>query len=1207
MAYLLEDLLHRLAYKLGNLHRQGRELKAACPKCGEGEDRFFCGPKYEYRSWHCRQCGYTVPTASLLGQWLVVDHRPTVKAWQAPKVAERPATQLIRDLYDSLTAFSQENLSQKPAAMAYLNERGLDKSTIEKTGLGFLSAQIYREWYNGLTSKQRSVIPQAGLPEVHGTDPFRGFASMFAAGGQGKIVFPYYDQEGNVVDLRTRSISPKDTSKGTLVRYTSPKQSLEERGAAVPYGLDTLRSTDNRIVVTEGEFKRLSLMAAGIFWPVLSLRGTSDPIHEYLDHLYGRQVVLAFDNDPDEKRNEKSGLTPGEMATVRIGRLLRSHGISVSVLDPATLIDQKGVDDFVKAHGAEEMNRLLSPKHTMTMSEFEAHIIRRSGDLSMLATPKQDPGTVRRWIPEEHVDDFAHETTKIISLEEATQQIEQRLKTHWASWRKGQKQLLIVASPGVGKTHLSLQTALKQAETTRKTIDIFLPNHGIIDEKIKDGMLAGFKHMYGRRWDKVPQGGTSDAGDWSSERSQGIRNCRQAESAQKLQQKGYSPGQILCPNCPFKEECEKRGYKAQFKGKVNRAYTHGHLHTDYPNGEDLIIIDELSHKALIGTMEIWEGDIINALRSDKVTGEQRLLLEALLELYTTPALGNLEGNEVYEVVRRFYSDLDNVDAWGDGMSVQMALDEIVDSFIEDIATTAKEQLPQQFGKKLFALMSEDVRRLIAGKAPTGRIRLEEGKSGKRCLVLTYSKGSLPAWYSNKPTVILNATADPSLLKMLMGPIEVLSLQIAVSLSTELIQDVTFNNAKSSLVGTGKDAEARRKRWLDQIRKFIEMHGDESDTTIITVKDLVDVVRSAFPKAKIHYYYALEGRNDLQSGLTILANPPPVNLKAVQREAAALFPGVDTTLIRRSQAFDIQNAGEEFLAVEQVDAKDERVQAILWQHRDAAVVQAVGRARLVREEGRTVVALFSRPIPGLRPTQIVTERNTPTKVAAISQETVDKIISAAIALLDEQPGFTVPALATKAEVSPHTIKKYQRVISESTGVNWLDLPVKQILITGGTRNTQIQLALTSEVVDQTRLYVMHGRYKNDLITAVHHIQSLLPSAYKLDVDALSTLFGVDPTYQDVSREVEDLPDINSTLEPTSSHLEESTSTGTDSAVNAPVVGLGENDRHDLEYYLNCVLTHREMLTGQQLAREQRINVESISLDWGKWYMQREQDG
>ena len=125
--------------------------------------------------------------------------------------------------------------------------------------------------------------------------------------------------------------------------------------------------------------------------------------------------------------------------------------------------------------------------------------------------------------------------------------------------------------------------------------------------------------------------------------------------------------------------------------------------------------------------------------------------------------------------------------------------------------------------------------------------------------------------------------------------------------------------------------------------------------------------------------------------------------------------------------------------------------------------------------------------------------------------------------------------------------------------------------------------------------------------MHHIQSLLSAAYKLDLDALSTLFGVDPTYQDVSREVEDLPDINSILEPTSSHLEERTSTGTDSAVNAPVVGLGEDDRHDLEYYLNCVLIHREMLTGQQLAREQRINVESISLDWGKWYMQREQDG
>lgn len=56
-----------------------------------------------------------------------------------------------------------------------------------------------------------------------------------------------------------------------------------------------------------------------------------------------------------------------------------------------------------------------------------------------------------------------------------------------------------------------------------------------------------------------------------------------------------------------------------------------------------------------------------------------------------------------------------------------------------------------------------------------------------------------------------------------------------------------------------------------------------------------IVEAAFPAAKVAYYHALEGRNDLQSGLTILASVVPIDTKAIQREAAALYPGIDTTL------------------------------------------------------------------------------------------------------------------------------------------------------------------------------------------------------------------------------------------------------------------------------------------------------------------------
>lgn len=57
---------------------------------------------------------------------------------------------------------------------------------------------------------------------------------------------------------------------------------------------------------------------------------------------------------------------------------------------------------------------------------------------------------------------------------------------------------------------------------------VVLPNHATIDEKIADGTLTGFRHVYGH----TPE------------------MCQQSDVANALIRKGYSPGQLLCPDCP---------------------------------------------------------------------------------------------------------------------------------------------------------------------------------------------------------------------------------------------------------------------------------------------------------------------------------------------------------------------------------------------------------------------------------------------------------------------------------------------------------------------------------------------------------------------------------------------------------------------------------------------------------------------------------
>ena len=1063
--------LHRLLVhpalvrQLPGLHREGQYLAAGCPKCNDGKRRFYAGPKFGYAVWHCRQCGHSLTTAVLLGQAWTVAPRPAVRATTTTQPLTTDRLAAIRNRYGALNTYAQAQLVHQPHALTYILDAGLTLDMAQQAGIGFIDWPLYRQWYNAQTEEQRAACQWAGLPDGS-KDRATGFAAKFAGGRRGKILFPYYDQCGEVVDIRTRSISPSDTIDGKAIRYMSPFGNNTERGVDVPYGLPFLGDA-RRFVLTEGEKKALVPMAHGSL-PVVALRGTDDMQTAYLAYFRNRVAILAFDNDD---KTQKHGLTAGQAATVKIGRYLRAHDIPVMVLNPAKLKDNKGIDDFVNAYGIEAFEALLQPSELVTLAEFEA--LFTADQLAHFANPKADPGTVRQWLPADKVDTFAHAELPTITLAEAETQISERVKEFLNTYRRGNAQLLITAPAGVGKTTLTIAEGLAHAKAEAKTVAVILPNHATIDEKIQDGTLAGFQHIYGHNED----------------------NCRQHGTALALIKQGYSPGALICPTCPVRKWCYAAGYKAQFQGKQNRAYVTNHLFSDYPKSEDIVIVDELTHKAFLDGKEIWPGDLTNALAKGKLDQAQAELLRAILAMISAPALGDLEGLEFYEVLQRFYPNLPDVDAWGDGSLVQGALVDIALEFANQDRRNAyeAEELPQNFGEKLFTLLAQDVRRLNAGQPPTGRVRLVDGRKTRR-LVLTFSRGDLPGWYNRRPTIILNATADAEIMQDLIGPVKVLSPNVAIADGNEVIQDVTRNNAKSAYLGNSPDAQKRRAQWLDDIRRQIAQHpGGESDTVLIAAKALTPYLAEAFPLARIAHYGALEGRNDLQAGLTILASAAPVNLAAIQHEAAALYPGIDLTLTRRTIAFDEANAGGEALTIEQVDGADPRLQRLIWQHRDAAVIQAVHRARLIRQTGRKVVIMFSRPIPGLKPTTIIRDYPDPTtKAAQRTQETKAKLIAAGQDLLADVRGFSVESLAMVAGCSVNTVRKYFAEVALTLGCKWFDLPVRQTLANGGTADRAFRVALPADLLENMELHADHEHYRDNLITVVIYVQSLLPA-------------------------------------------------------------------------------------------------------------------
>ena len=1093
--FTLDQLLHStaLARQIEHLHRSGHYARGACPKCG-GHDRFYAGPKDNYTVFRCQQCDHYELTAKLLGLGWTATVAPAVKEYKPSAKPSVAQVLSIRDIYRSFTDFAQAQLSQSDDAIEFLAKRGLDWNAdhkmmafIQNAGSGFINAKLYRLWFGSLTDMQNRIAVQwAGLPD--GDKPrFSGHAAMFAGGYQGKLVFPYFNQSGEVVDVRTRSISSKDTIDGKQVRYTSPMRSAIDRGIDVPGGVDTIGHAP-RILLTEGEFKRLVPMALGSL-PVISLRGTSDWMPDYLQYFRNRVVILAFDNDDKKQAN---GLTAGQAATIKHGRMLEANGIAVMVLDPAKLYDTKGIDDHVFKYGIDAFNRLTQPAELITLAEFEAQLERGGGDLSKFVQPKADPGTVRQWTPADKIDTFAHEDKPVVSLAEAVDQIADETQNHLTTYRKGRDQLLITAPAGVGKTHTTLSEVLKHAKDTGQTVAYIGPNHDTLDEKINDGTLKDFQHIYGRRWDD------DNAID-------PIQNCEQADAAKALTIKGYSPSLILCPTCPVLKWCDKHGYRAQFKGKANRAFVHQHAHTDYPGLADIVVIDEFGHKQFVADIKVTPNDIIVARQKAALNPPQRRLLEGIDNLFAAPDLSDLDGATFYEVLERFTPGLRDVDAWGDGSLVQLALDMLAGQML-----SATADLPYQFGQKLFTVLSEDVRRLNNSQMPTGRIRLVVTPKS-RYIELTYSKGALPAWYYDRPVITLNATADASTMQDLIGPVKVLAPNVAIAEGNTVIQDVTYNNAKSSYVGNSPEADKRRNAWFDNIRHYISQHpGGEADTTIITALATEGEIVKTFPLAKVAHYGALEGRNDLQSGLTILANAVAINREAIQREASALYPGIDTTLTRTRTAFDETNAGGEQLAIEQIDGLDQRLQRLIWQHRDAPAIQAVHRSRVIRQTGRTVVIMFSRPIPGLKPTQIVKDYKTASnRHAQTRQETIKRLVDAGQALIADVGGFTVESLAMVADASVNTAKKYWTDVTTVLDMNWFDAPVTHPLATGGINHRALRVALPKTTMEKYRLHVDHERYKYNLISIVIHMQPLLPKGWVIDQTSLGSLISDAP--------------------------------------------------------------------------------------------------
>ncbi len=252
------------------------------------------------------------------------------------KVSE---TERLRLANRKALAFFRREL-RKPggrAALDYLRERGIEKTTIEETSLGYAPDG----WDELGKALEAARVPAKAAVEVglvregkreRRYDFFRN-----------RLIVPIFDGQGRAAGFAGRSLD------GSEPKYVNSPDSPIYHKRAVLYGLDRARPAlraERSAVLFEGYFDCLSAWQAGVAGAVAVCGTALSAEQARLLATSCREVVLAFDSDAAGRRAARAAIP-----------VLLAAGLSVRV---ARFADGRDPDDELRERGGAAFRQLLA-------------------------------------------------------------------------------------------------------------------------------------------------------------------------------------------------------------------------------------------------------------------------------------------------------------------------------------------------------------------------------------------------------------------------------------------------------------------------------------------------------------------------------------------------------------------------------------------------------------------------------------------------------------------------------------------------------------------------------------------------------------------------------------------------------------------------------------------------------------------------------
>src|ERR1700687_3121693 len=346
--------IHRVVGEYARLKKSGQNFTALCPFHAEKSPSFAVHPvKQIYHCFGCgvggdvfnfvmemEKCAFPEAIRVVAEKCGIAIPRPKDQSPGERKESQQRA--LLMEMQREAQTFFVNQLMDTPegkVARAYLEDRSLDKDTIERFGIGYApsgGAVLLRVMKQ---QDREHVWAEAGLisRDQNGKmfDRFRR-----------RITFPIAGESGKIVAFGCRALGDDQP------KYLNSPETPIYSKSNVLYHLDrakeALRRSDFAILV-EGYMDAIAVSRAGISNVVASC-GTSlaEPQIKLLQRFTKRVIV---NYDPD---------TAGQAATERSISLLLEHDFEVRVLALPPVGDKKADPDlFLRERGKDEYLKLL--------------------------------------------------------------------------------------------------------------------------------------------------------------------------------------------------------------------------------------------------------------------------------------------------------------------------------------------------------------------------------------------------------------------------------------------------------------------------------------------------------------------------------------------------------------------------------------------------------------------------------------------------------------------------------------------------------------------------------------------------------------------------------------------------------------------------------------------------------------------------------